>query len=256
MTRQNIERREQSNQPTHPIATLIRRFIKGRFGQVNGNNQGNVIERTLTTVEKEQKPIQIATLWGIGSKSGLDETDLSYMAFFSDLQEQIDSVYPFGSEVIVIVADSHGAFNGHLETHGQVFPKPQNYMEAAESELNNRGFRVIRMSRLYEQYEIPPPDIQAEIDPKQDNEALVLFEQYQDTLIRAASSHSRNGDDPVQSAKAYAKMRIDERPIFEAFPNALLLAGGSTQLNKKVFPRHRGLFCLATKVPWFGERKI
>ena len=207
-------------------------------------NKDNLWERRLQTSILNRQPIQMIGFWGIGGKQQLDKYDERLLAEHEAIRETIGKKYSEAADMMLILANSHGRFNGYQDFDG--------YLEAIAAQANQRGITPISLDDLYAKWNIPLPNSGLPIN-KQSQEWIEFNNglQREETIhknhqrggrrftqfLESASKHSRVEVAPEEAAFHYWMMRRQERePLAQSFSNAILLVNGSEDLGRETLP--------------------
>ena len=202
---------------------ILKAFSRGIF------NQNNMMEIKFAENFLEKKPIQIVGFWGAGDKKSPDKADYLLLDEYRIIRDVIASVTQSSVEIILLMADIHGKFNGYNGFEG--------YHSSIDIEAKRRGFNPLPLGRLYEEWGIRLPDSGTPI-----NEGLwKKFSDLRqsDQLIESAKKHNRQ-DVPVERAAFdYWLMRNNEaQPLYNSFPRAVLFVNGSRDMAMVTLPKN------------------
>lgn len=207
-------------------------------------NRDNLWEKRLQKSIMNGHPIQMIGFWGIGGKQQLDRHDGFLLAEYEAVREAIGKKYPLAADMILILADSHGRFNGYRDFDG--------YLEAVATDAHKRGIPSLFLDDLYGQWNIQLPDSTLPPDKEspewiefsnglqQEEQARMVHKrgsQRFTQLLESASKHSQVGIAPEDAAFRYWMMRRQERePLSQSFSNGILLVNGSEDLGRETLP--------------------
>ena len=131
-------------------------------------------------------------------------------------------------EVNLILADSHGLFNGYSDFEG--------YHSSVDFEAKRRSLNTFLLSSLYQEWGIVLPEVNRPINPYLMNKFKNLRQSSQ--LIESAAKHSRNSQNPEEAAFLYWLMRNQEAEhLSRSFTEAVLFVNGSKDLAMATLPR-------------------
>ena len=207
-------------------------------------NNDNLWERKLQKSILNEQPIQIIGFWGIGSKQKQDKYDDILLAEYGAIRATIDKHYAQGAEMTLILANTHGKFNGYQEF--------EEYLGQVANGANQRGIASVALDDLYQQWNIKLPNTTT-VPDRESPEWLEFTENLKredeiqrnhqrgsrrfTQLVESASKHSRTGIDPVDAAFYYWLMRQRESiPLSQSFPNGILFIKGSDDLGRIALP--------------------
>lgn len=207
-------------------------------------NRDNLWERRLQENILNGRPIQMVGFWGIGGKGELDRYDERLLAEYEAIREAIEERYPQGAEMMLILANSHGRFNGYQGFEG--------YLGAIAAEAIKRRIASVSLDDLYREWGISLPDVRIPIDKKskewQEFEKSRRFNQF----VESAARHSRVEVASEYAAFLYWMMRRQERePLAQSFSNAILLVNGSGDLGRETLPPNMPHMYMNIGPVWF-----
>lgn len=191
-------------------------------------NRDNIWEKRLKASILQGQPIQMVGFWGVGGKQYFDKNDAHLLEEYESIRKVISQQYPPSVDIMLILANTHGRFNGYKDFDG--------YLEAVAIEANRYGIATISLDDLYREWNLNLPTSQP-IDRKsfewEEFNKSRRFEQ----LIESALKHSQAGIAPEDAAFYYWMMRRHERePLVRSFSNAILLVNGSEDLGRETLP--------------------
>lgn len=207
-------------------------------------NRDNLWERSLQASILNRQPIQMIGFWGIGGKQKPDQHDESLLAEYEVIREAIKNKYSQAADMMLILANSHGRFNGYQDF--------DDYLRAIAVNANQRGIASVSLDELYKEWNVSLPDLSLPIDKRskewQEFEKSRRFSQ----LVESASKHSQVGIAPEDAAFHYWMMRRQERePLAQSFSNAVLLVNGSEDLGREVLPLNMPHMYMKVGPVWF-----
>ena len=207
-------------------------------------NRDNLWERRLQASILNGQPIQMVGFWGIGGKQQPDQYDESLLAEYEAIREAIGRQYPQAVDLMLILANSHGRFNGY-----QNFDR---YLGAIAADANKRGIASVSLDDLYKEWEISLPNKKIPIDKKSNDwqkfERSRRFMQF----VESAAKHSQVGIAPNDAAFHYWMMRRQERePLAQSFSSAILLVNGSEDLGREILPLNMPHMYIKVGPVWF-----
>jgi len=207
-------------------------------------NRDNLWERRLQENIQNEQPIQMIGFWGIGGKQQPDQRDESLLAEYESIQEAIGKNYPQAADMMLILANAHGRFNGYQDFEG--------YLGAIATNANRRGISSVSLDDLYSEWGISLPNPNIPVNKKsrewQEFEKSRRFGQ----LVESAVKNSQGGIAPEDAAFHYWKMRRQERePLAQSFSNAILLVNGSEDLGREVLPLNMPHMYMKVGPVWF-----
>jgi len=214
------------------------------------HNSNNVFEKRFSKLILEEKPLQFVSFWGVGGKQIPDKEDVRLLAELASIGQAVYSRYPRGAEIALIVADSHGQFNGY-----DGFEK---YLSGVWHMAEERGINPIALSELYESSDLSLPNPQEDIDPSLESYQQIWnvprYSRQIEQLIESASRHSRAGVEPEVAAFHYVQMRHQEKKMLsQFFPDAAILVNGSKSLGKLTLPLDMPHMYLKVPPAWFHQ---
>jgi len=207
-------------------------------------NRDNLWERRLQKSILNSQPIQMIGFWGIGAKQQPDRHDESLLAEYESIQEAIGKNYPQAVDMMLILANAHGRFNGYQDFDG--------YLDAVASDANRRGISSVSLDDLYRNWGISLPDLSIPVNKKSKEWDKFSRSRRFNQLVESASKHSQVGLAPEDSAFHYWMMRRQERePLAESFSNAILLVNGSEDLGRETLPLNMPHMYMKVGPVWF-----
>ena len=207
-------------------------------------NRDNLWERGLQASILNDQPIQIVGFWGIGDKQEPDRHDENLLKEYEAIREAIRRQYPQGADMMLILANSHGRFNGYQDFEG--------YLGAIATNANRRGISSVSLDDLYSEWGISLPNPNIPVNKKsrewQEFEKSRRFGQ----LVESAAKHSQVGIAPEDAAFHYWMMRRQERgPLAQSFSSAILLVNGSEDLGRETLPLNMPHMYMKVGPVWF-----
>jgi len=207
-------------------------------------NRDNLWERRLQANILKGQPIQMVGFWGIGGKQEPDRHDESLLAEYEAVRESIRGQYPQAADLILILANAHGKFNGYQDFDG--------YLGAIAASANQRGIASVFLNELYREWGISLPDPNIPINKKSNEWKEFEKSRRFSQLVESAAKHSQVGISPEDSAFHYWVMRRQERePLAQSFSNAILLVNGSEDLGREVLPLNMPHMYMKVGPVWF-----
>ena len=222
-------------------------------------NKENLWERSLQTSIFNGQPIQMVGFWGVGGKQQPDQHDEKLLSEYEAIREGIGKHYPKGADMMLILADAHGRFNGYQNFDG--------YLGAIATSANQKGIASVSLNDLYKEWEIPLPDSHQVINRQSQewlkfNQGLKMEQdnhfrrgsQRLTQLVESATKHSQVNIAPEDAAFQYWMMRRQERePLAHSFPNAILLVNGSEDLGRETLPLNMPHMYMKVGPVWFAH---
>jgi len=214
------------------------------------HNSDNVFEARFSRLILEEKPLQFVGFWGVGGKQIPDQQDARLLSELAAISQAVELKYPKGAEISLIVADSHGQFNGYGNF--------DDYLSGVWHMAEERGIQPIALSQLYEQSGLSLPNPQDDIDPSLESYqqiwSVARYSRQIEQLIESAQRHSKAGVDPEIAAFHYVQMRHQEKAMLsQAFPNSAILVNGSKSLGKLTLPLDMPHMYLKVPPVWFHQ---
>ncbi|MBI5123728.1 hypothetical protein HZA75_07755 [Candidatus Roizmanbacteria bacterium] len=207
-------------------------------------NRENLWERRLQESILYGQPIQMIGFWGIGGKQEPDRNDESLLVEYEAIREAIGEQYPQAADIMLILANSHGRFNGHQNFDG--------YLNAIAIDASKRGIGSVSLDDLYREWRISLPDLSIPIDKKSDEWREFEKSRRFGQLVESASKHSQIGIAPEDAAFHYWMMRRQERePLAQSFSNTILLVNGSEDLGRETLPLNMPHMYMKVGPVWF-----
>ncbi len=241
--------RDQPDRVARKLASSIYPTSLKPFAQ-GFHNSNNVFEERFSRLILEEKPLQFVSFWGVGGKQAPDQEDVKLLDELSSIDSAIWSKYPKGAEVALIVADSHGQFNGY-----EGF---EEYLSGVWHMAEERGIHPIALSHLYQQSGLtlpnPQDDISSSLESYQQIWSVSRYSRQIEQLIESAGKHSRAGVKPEVAAFHYVQMRHQEKKMLsQFFPDAAILVNGSKSLGKLTLPLDMPHMYLKVPPAWFHQ---
>ncbi len=207
-------------------------------------NRDNLWERRLQASILNNQPIQMIGFWGIGGKQQPDRHDESLLAEYETIREAIGRQYPQAADMMLILANAHGRFNGYQDFDG--------YLEAVASDANRRGIPSVSLDDLYKNWKISLPDPSIPVNKKSKEWDEFSKSRRFNQLVESAAKHSQVGIAPEDAAFNYWMMRRQERePLVQSFSNAILLVNGSEDLGRETLPLNMPHMYMKVGPVWF-----
>jgi hypothetical protein len=207
-------------------------------------NRDNLWERRLQANILNNQPIPMVGFWGIGGKQKPDRHDEDLLEEYEAIREAVRRQYPQGADMMLLLANVHGKFNGYKDFNG--------YLEVVAADANQRGIASISLNDLYSEWGILLPDPNIPIDKKsRDWEEFKKSRRF-GQLVESAAKHNQVGLNPEEAAFYYWIMRRQERePLAQSFSNAILLVNGSEDLGREVLPLNMPHMYMKVGPVWF-----
>ncbi|MBI2337688.1 hypothetical protein HYU95_00740 [Candidatus Daviesbacteria bacterium] len=217
------------------------------------HNSGNILERLVAAKILEGQPLSLTAFWGVGGKRSLNTEDEKLLSEYEKMRESIQTIYPQGANIQLLLADKHGFFNKFTG------PQVYEYLVRIQDQANKRGINTIWLSDLYRQWNLVIPDSRNLIDEPPSYGWLwhnpKYFRQHAQ-LVQSAGKHHQSEEDPEQVAYHYAVMRLQEAPFLaKTFPDTILLINSSKDLAKLLLPQDLPHLYLRVSPVWFEEAK-
>jgi len=210
----------QARKKADQVIQALKLFSRGIY------NRDNMMERRFRNAILSDQPIQIIGFWGVGEKRLPDILDDLLLDEYRIVKKLLGMITLKEAEVILILADIHGIFNGYENT---------GYHTMIEQKAKEEGFMPIYLSKLYEEWGIGLPNLGRHIDDSLWLEFMKLKQSSQ--LIESARRHNRANIEPEKAAFWYWLMRRQEaEPLTRSFPNDVLFINGSRDLGMATLP--------------------
>ena len=207
-------------------------------------NRDNLWERGLQASILNDQPIQMVGFWGIGGKQEPDRHDEGLLAEYEAIRGAIGKQYHPAAEMMLILANAHGRFNGYQDFDG--------YLGAIAEDANQRGIASVSLYNLYRDWGISLPDPSIPVDKKSKEWREFEKSRRFGQLVESAAKHSQVGIAPEDAAFHYWMMRRQERePLAQSFSNAILLVNGSEDLGREVLPLNMPHMYMKIGPVWF-----
>lgn len=202
---------------------ILKPFSRGIY------NRGGMMEQRFQMAYLDKKPVQIIGFWGAGDKKSPDNADYLLLDEYRIIKDLIAAITQNRVEIILLMADVHGKFNGYKEFNG--------YHSSIGIEAQRRGFNPLSLGRLYGEWGIELPDSNKPVDGELWRKFINLRQGVQ--LIESAKKHSRQGVPAERAAFDYWLMRNNEmKPLYDSFPRAVLFINGSRDMAMATLPRN------------------
>lgn len=206
-------------------------------------NRDNLWEQKLQENILNMQPIQMVGFWGVGGKQYPDENDARLLGEYELIREAIEQQYFQGVDMMIILADTHGRFNGY-----QNF---EEYLETVAFEASRRGIASVSLDELYREWNLNLPDGRLVSNQNHEWREFNQSRRYEQ-LVESAIKHSQVGIPPEEVAFNYWKMRRQERePLAQSFSNAILLVNGSEDLGRETLPLNMPHMYMKVGPVWF-----
>lgn len=215
------------------------------------SNYANTGERALTRHILDGNPIPFVGFWGVGDKQGLDSFDERYLHRLEEKRTYVAARYQSGATFTFILADLHGIFNGFVSPDGE-----SDYLNQVGNQLQQIGFRAVRLSELYAAHDLRLPVSTDAIDRLPGNEAYYVFISHREQYMRSAGNHHMRETEAEAAGYWYVAMRLQERSMLEqAFPNSFLLVNGTRMTAEPLMPKALPVIYLPEGPTWFRKEK-
>lgn len=207
-------------------------------------NPDSLLERRLQTSILRKESMQMIGFWGVGGKQQPDRNDERLLEEYEAIRNAIAQHYPQSADMMLILANSHGRFNGYQDFDG--------YLEAIADNARQRGISSMSLDDLYSEWGIFLPDMSIPIDKKSEEWRDFKNSRRLNQLVESAAKHSQVGIDPEVAAFHYWMMRRQERePLAQSFSNAILLVNGSEDLGRETLPLDMPHMYMKVGPVWF-----
>lgn len=189
------------------------------------------------------EPLSFVTYWGKGPRDSIAEPDLQCMQYLQQMMNRIGAVHAPGTELHLVLTDSHARLNGHK-------PRSINkYFKAVGAAAAENGFSSWRLQALTDSMRPALKMISGE-DIQHPRELLVELE-------KSAAKWYRGSQSIDEGAKRYFDMNMVERRVMERiFPNSIFITFNSSDL-RPLFPDRLPVFYMYSikkgvgVKPWF-----
>lgn len=216
---------------------LLKPFARSFF------NRDNLWEKILQDSILDGQPIQMVGFWGIGGKHGLDQHDEKLLSEYEAIREVISRQYSHGADMMLILANAHGRFNGYQDF--------DDYLGAVASKASIRRIASVSLDDLYHEWNLDLPNSQP-VDKHSPEWKEFNKSRRFGQLVESAIKHSQVGLNPEDAAFHYWVMRRQERePLAQSFANAILLVNGSEDLGREVLPLSMPHMYMKVGPVWF-----
>lgn len=192
---------------------------------------------------REDGPLSFVAYWGKGPRDEMAEPDLQCLQYLQQMMNRIGAVHKPGTELHLVLTDSHARLNGHKAR------SINTYFKAVETAASQIGFSCWRLKALTDSMRPSLRMISAD-DTQHPTELIVELE-------KSATKWYRGGQSIDQGAKRYFEMNMVERRVIErVFPNSIFITFNSSDL-RPLFPTRIPIFYMyslkkGTAVkPWF-----
>lgn len=191
-------------------------------------NKDNMMEQRFQHAILNGQPLQFVSFWGVSEKKSPDKSDVLLLDDYKIIHDLIKGITSNEAEIIILLADTHGRFNGYQNFEG--------YHDSIDLEARRRGLNPISLDGLYQEWGINLPDVNQPVDNNLWDKFIGLRQSVQ--LIESAKKHSRLGIEPDKAAYLYWLMRQQEViPLSRTFLNGVLFINGSRDLGMATLPR-------------------
>lgn len=210
-------------------------------------NIGNVAESVLAGSALRRNPIHLVKFWGVGEKEQPDSLDRIDIQRLREMCDGISQIYEPGVALTLIMADSHGQFNGLVQQDQR-----GSYLQKIEELLLPMGFSARWISELYAKYGLTLPDSRNPINRNPLNEAWVLFNEHREQYMESARKHHASEAETEAAAYWYVAMRLQERRMLkEEYPGSFVLVNGDPRPAKPLMPEGVPVIYLREGPVWF-----
>lgn len=212
-------------------------------------NIGNVAEAVLARGALRRESIHLVKFWGVGEKEQPDSLDLKDVQRLGEICDGISQIYEPGVALTLILADSHGQFNGLVQQDQR-----GSYLPQIEQLLLPMGFSTRWISELYEKYGLILPNSRNPINKKPSDEAWVVFNEHREQHMESARKHHASEVETEAAAYWYVAMRLQERRMLkEEFRGSFVLVNGDPRPAKPLMPEGVPVIYLREGPVWFKK---
>lgn len=212
------------------------------FSSNGGINKPGLFHDVIQNLHFRGQSIQISGFIGQGGKDHLGRSDFNLLEKYSRLKEELSNIYPFGVEISLIGADTHGLANS-MSDNG--------YLDLMRNEAMVRGYNWILLSDLYKDKGLILPtwtEVSGQLyyeKGKEYEEWTKIPVQIRNDLIKQAGKHQMSDkyfeafeSNNILSAFYYFRMRKQEEQIFVPdWQSILFVINGSRVLAEHTFPQ-------------------
>lgn len=192
---------------------------------------------------RDNEPLSFVGYWGKGPREDIAEPDLQCMQYMQQMMERIGSVHKPGTELHLVLTDSHARLNGHKVR------SVNKYFKAVETAASHHGFSSWRLQALTDAMR-PSLKLLASTEIEHPKELILELE-------KSAAKWYRGGKSINAGAKRYFDMNMVERRVIErVFPNSIFMTFNSSDL-RPLFPDKIPVFYMYSLKkgsgvkPWF-----
>lgn len=231
------------SQPNHRSADVVlKAFNTWAFKREQPCNI-DLLQSFTSRAVRQEEPLSFVTYWGKGSRDELAEPELQCLQYLKQMMSRIDAVHKPGTELHLVMTDSHAKLNGHKSR------SINKYFKSVEAAGKQCGFSSWRLQSLTDSMR---PALKMVSNTQCDYPKEVLVE-----LEKSAAKWYRGSKSTDVGARRYYEMNMVERRVIErVFPNSIFLTFNSSDV-RSLFPDKIPVFYMySTKKgvgtkPWF-----
>lgn len=202
-----------------------------------------LLREFIVRAERQEEPLSFVAYWGKGPRDEIAEPDLQCIQYMKQMLGRIDAIHEPGTELHLILTDSHARLNGHK------VKSINKYFKAVEAVAAENGFSSWRLQALTQAMRPALRSI-PRVLPQESKELLLDLE-------KSAAKWYRGGNSVDEGAKQYFDMNMVEKRVIErVFPNSIFITYNSSQL-RALFPTQLPIFYMYSikkgvgVKPWF-----
>lgn len=202
-----------------------------------------LLDAFVSRAVRNDEPVSFVAYWGKGPRDEIAEPDLQCMRYLQQMMDRIQAVHTAGTELHLILTDSHARLNGHKVR------SINKYFKKIETAACEHGFSSWRLKTLTDTMR-PALKMISCADVEHPKELLIELE-------KSAAKWYRGSKAIDVGAKRYFDMNMVERRVIErVFPNSIFLTFNSSDLCA-LFPDRIPVFYMYSMKkgvgvkPWF-----
>lgn len=224
------------------------------------HNHSGVFQNSFMHNILRAKPLPSFAFWGVGSKQEPNKYDFELLSDLHKMSRRSAEVIEHlpGADLTLILADTHGVFNGHIENNGGHPYESSIYLQQIDQMASSLGISTMLLSDLYANFALELPNPNTPISPQ--SESYDLFyengrhgESRRDSLVKAAIRNHVDGLGSEQAALLYVEMRLQERQMLvETFPNSIMFVNARMS-SKPLLPEEIPKAYSIIPPSWFND---
>ena len=192
---------------------------------------------------RQEEPVSFIAYWGKGPRDEIADPDLQCLQYLQQMMRRIDSIHKPGSELHLVLTDSHARLNGHKAR------SINKYFKSVEAAAHRHGFSSWRLQALTKSMQ---PALKMITSQNMEHPKELLIE-----LEKSAAKWYQGGKSVDVGAKLYFDMNMVERRVIERiFSTSIFITFNSSDM-RVLFPNKLPVFYMYSMKkgvgvkPWF-----